>query len=502
MCVNYEELIPQFRSYLKKMTDYHSAIALLEWDARTHMPKKGIRGRSQAIATLSGEAFRMSVSDQMASFLDQLESQQGSLDQVTARLVEESKKTYERSRKIPPDRYEAFVALTSEAESVWEVARGENDFATFAPYLEKIVDMTREFVDYWGYEGHPYNTLLDQYEVGMTVSVLDDIFSGLRTETVMLLNKIEKKPLVNTGILERYYDPEKQKAFSEFILREMGYDFEAGRLDETAHPFATGIADGDVRITTHYYPNFFNAAIFGSIHEGGHALYEQGISYELIDTPLHSGTSMGIHESQSRFWENMIARSYEFWQCYYGDLQKYFPESLGDVSLDQFYAAINVVRPSLIRIEADEVTYNLHIMLRYEIEKGLIGGDLAVKDLPEIWRENMRENFGIVSPTDSDGVLQDVHWSGGMFGYFPSYALGNIYAAQFAQALERDLPDLKDRVQHGRLPEIRQWLGQNIHQYGALLKPAEILKQVTGETIDAKPLVSYLNQKFSTLYHL
>ncbi|MCI0183314.1 carboxypeptidase M32 [Sulfoacidibacillus ferrooxidans] len=502
MCVNHEELIPQFRSYLKKMADYHSAIALLEWDARTHMPKNGIVGRSQAIATLSGEAFRMSVSEQMEQFLDQLGSHTEQLDPITLRLVEESQRTFDRSKKIPPDRYEAFVALTSEAQSVWEVARENNDFATFAPFLESIVDMTREFVDDWGYENHPYDTLLDQYEVGMTVSILDELFSGLRKDTVSLLNKIEAKPHIHTEILERFYDPEKQKAFSEFILREMGYDFQSGRLDETAHPFATGIAPGDVRITTHYYPHFFNAAMFGSIHEGGHALYEQGISSDLIGTPLHMGTSMGIHESQSRFWENTIGRSYEFWQCYYGDLQSYFPESLGDVTLDEFYSAINAVRPSLIRIEADEVTYNLHIMLRYEMEKGLIANTLSVKDLPELWHESMKTNLGVTPRNDAEGVLQDVHWSGGMFGYFPSYALGNIYAAQFTQAIERDLPDFKDRIKHGRLLEIREWLGQNIHQYGSLLKPAEILKQATGETIDAKPLVSYLQQKFSGLYHL
>lgn len=502
MWMNQDELIQQFRSYLKKMTDYQSAIALLEWDARTHMPKKGIQGRSQAIATLSGEVFRMSVSDQMERFIEPLSVHVDSLDQVTRRLVEETKKTYDRSKKIPPERYEKFVALTSEAESIWADAREQNDFSMFAPYLEKIVEMTREFVDYWGYQEHPYNTLLDQYEEGMTVSVLDELFAGLRKDTVALLNQIETKPIPNTAILERYYDPEKQKAFSEFILREMGYDFDAGALDETAHPFATGIAAGDVRVTTHYYPHFFNAAIFGSIHEGGHALYEQGISVELIGTPLHTGTSMGIHESQSRFWENIIGRSYEFWQCYYGDLQKYFPEALSDVTLDQFYAAINTVRSSLIRIEADEVTYNLHIMLRYELEKRLIAGELAVKDLPEIWRESMKTNLGIVPSTDAEGVLQDVHWSGGMFGYFPSYALGNIYAAQFTRALERDLPDFRDRIRHGRLHEIRQWLGQNIHQYGALLKPAEILRQATGETIDAQPLVAYFKQKFSQLYHL
>ncbi len=499
---NREELLQSFRTYVKKMQDYQSALALLGWDARTHMPKRGVEGRASAIGTLSAELFTQKTSDKMASFLEELSLVADSLDQTTRRMYEECKKQYDRQVLIPADRYEAMTVLVSQSESVWQEARKTSNFTLFQPYLQKIVDMKREFIGYWGYEDHPYNALLADFEPGVTVAMLDDVFAGLRAPTVNLLRRIEAAQQPDDTFLSRHYDPEKQRKFSLFILKEMGYDFDAGCLDETAHPFETSIAPGDIRVTTHFFPNFLNAALFGTIHEGGHALYEQNIAADLIGTNLHSGTSMGIHESQSRFWENVIGRSYEFWQRYYGDLKNMFPSELSDVSLDHFYAAINAVKPSLIRIEADELTYNLHIMLRYEIEKGLIAGDLQVKDLPEIWNAKMKDYLGVMPDSDANGVLQDIHWAGGDFGYFPSYSLGNIYAAQITRALEKDIPNYREHVTSGNLSEIRNWLVRHIYQYGSLLTPGEVLQSVTGESANSEYILDYFEKKFVPLYKL
>lgn len=497
-----ENTATAFRAYIKQLRDYQSAIALLEWDARTHLPKKGIEGRSQAIGTLSMEAFRMSVSDEMGAYIEAVLANGDALDEVTVRSAVECKRVFDRNRKIPPERIQEFVVLTTTAESVWAEARAKSDFSMFAPYLEKIVATLRNFIDYWGNSGDPYDTLLDEYEPGMTVAVLDPLFSKLRSDTAFLVQQIGAKPQLDDAFLERFYDPQKQRQFCEYLLREIGYDFDAGRLDETQHPFAISVSAGDVRVTTRYWPNFFNAGIFGSIHEGGHALYEQNISPELNGTVLHDGASMGVHESQSRFWENIVGRSYEFWERHYGELQRTFPESLGSVSLGAFYRGINIVKPSLIRIEADEVTYNLHIMLRYELEKGLIRGDIQVAELPGLWREMMRQYLGVEPKDDADGVLQDVHWSDGSFGYFPSYAIGNIYGAQIAHALERELPHYHDDIRRGDFAAIRGWLKERIHRRGKLVPPSELMRQATGEEINADYLIRYLTKKFTDLYDL
>ncbi len=497
---NSEEKVASFHAYMKTITDFNSAIALLDWDSRTKMPKKGVAGRSEALGTLSSTVFQMQVSPAMGAFLEALEPHADGLDQKTKRMLETSRKFYDLNQKIPAERFHEFVVLRSQAEAVWQEAREQSEFSMFAPYLEKIVAMTKEFIGYWGYKDHPYNTLLDMYEEGLTVSILDPLFAQVRKQTLTLLDKIKSSPQLDTSFLERRFDPIKQRQFSEFILTQMGYDFDAGRLDETAHPFATGIAPGDVRVTTRYLPNFFNSALFGSIHEGGHALYEQNISDDLAGTPLHTGVSMSIHESQSRFWENIIGRSHEFWQRYFPDLQKLFPAELGDVNIDQFYAAVNAVSPSLIRVEADEVTYNLHIMIRYELEKALITGELHVAGLPSAWNEKMHDYLGITPPDDRDGVLQDVHWSDGSFGYFPSYSLGNIYGAQIARALEKDMPDYHDQVAKGEFAGIRSWLKTHIHQYGALYKPEEILHKATGGGVDTSAIFDYFEKKFAHLY--
>ncbi|MBX5436935.1 MAG: carboxypeptidase M32 [Alicyclobacillaceae bacterium] len=487
------------------MQHYHEAISLMHWDLRTGAPRKGVELRSEAIGTLAGELFELATSPQLGEMLEALsdDSVFPALDRITQAAVREVRREYERNRKIPADRHRAFVVLTAKAQTVWEEAKAASDFSLLRPYLEEIVAMTSEFIDCWGYGEHRYDTLLDMYEPGVTVRLLDDIFGRLREDTVALVQAIVASGRrVDTTPLQRYFDPARQRQFSRLLLERMGYDFEAGRLDETAHPFESAINRYDVRVTTKFLPHDVRSAIFSTIHEGGHALYEQGISPDLIDTPLCNGTSYGIHESQSRFWENFIGRSREFWEFNYADLLRLFPAELADVSLDHFHRAVNHVEPSLIRIEADEVTYNLHIMIRYELEKALVAGDLKVADLPGVWREKMREYLGVEPATDAEGVLQDVHWSGGDFGYFPSYALGNVYAAQFRSALARDIPDFMEQVRRGELQAIKAWLNDRIHRHGKLLKPKEIIRQVTGEDVNAVHLVAYFREKFEPLYGL
>lgn len=494
-----------FRDYVKQIVHYYEALALMEWDLRTGAPKKGAPLRAEAIGTLSAESFRMRTSEQMAEYLHILTEPNTyeSLDSITRASVREMKKEYDLSSKIPADRNHAYVVLASQAQSVWEEAKHTSDFALFRPYLEKIVDMKNEFIEYWGYQDNKYDTLLDQYEPGVTVAQLDSIFGNLRQETVQLVQAIgASKKNVNVEPLTRPFEKNKQRDFSRILLEKLGYDFAAGRLDETVHPFQTTLNLYDARVTTMYALNDVRSSIFSTIHEAGHALYEQGVSPDLIGTVVCGGASMGIHESQSRFFENMIGRSSEFWQANYGELQRVFPGQLADFALDDFYRAVNDVRPSLIRIEADEVTYNLHIMIRYEIEKGLINQDIKVADLPGIWREKMQDYLGVTPPDDAHGVLQDVHWSGGDFGYFPSYSLGNIYAAQFRNTLAKEIPNYMEHVRDGNLQVIKSWFNEKIHKHGRMLTPGELVKGVTGEDIDSKYLVQYFHEKFSPLYDL
>lgn len=494
-----------FRDYVKEIMHYYEALSLMEWDLRTGAPKKGAPLRAEAIGTLSAESFRMTTSEKMAEFLDILTepATNDALDDITKASVREMKKDFDRSSKIPADRNQAYVVLASQAQSVWEEAKRTSNFALFRPYLEKIVEMKIEFIDYWGYKDNKYDTLLDMYEPGITVAQLDGIFRGLRNETVQLLQAIvNAKKHVHTEPLTRLFEKDKQRHFSQMLLEKLGYDFAAGRLDETVHPFQTTLNRYDARVTTMYNMDDLRSSMFSTIHEAGHALYEQGVSPALIGTPVSGGASMGIHESQSRFFENMIGRSREFWEANYPELQRVFPSQLADFPLEDFYRAINDVRPSHIRIEADEVTYNLHIMIRYEIEKGLINQQLKVADLPEIWREKMKEYLGVVPEDDARGVLQDVHWSGGDFGYFPSYSLGNIYAAQFRNTLSKEMPNYMDHVRSGNIRVIKEWFTEKIHKHGKMLTPVEIVKDVTGEAIDSRYLVQYFHEKFDPLYDL
>jgi carboxypeptidase Taq len=492
-----------FLELVKRIKYYNDALSVLYWDLRTGAPKKGVAQRSEVIGMMSEEAYKLTTSVEMEKYLAYFEEQDNNrvLDNITKAVVKECRREFDRYKKIPVSKYKEYIILTSNAESVWEDAKNNNDFQLFEPYLEKIVDFNLEFIELWGYTGNKYNTLLDINEPGMTVDKLDAIFKELRSRIVPLVAKIKESPMQQEeDILGKYFDASKQEEFSLFILDKMGYDFEAGRLDESEHPFTIGINPGDVRITTHYYPNDFASALMSSMHEGGHALYEQNISDDLNGTPLCTGASMGIHESQSRFWENIIGRSKGFWEKYYKDLQKVFPEQLKDVSLESFHRAINRVEPTLIRVEADEVTYNLHVMIRYEIEKALINREIKVSELPAVWNEKMQEYLGITPPNDTKGVLQDVHWAGGSFGYFPSYTLGNIYAAQLYNTAKKEIKDFDILIAKGELISIKEWLSEKIHKYGKLMEPAEIIKEATGEDINPNYLIDYLENKYKNIY--
>ncbi len=502
---NVQQVVNSFKQLVHKITSYYEALGLLGWDLRTGAPRKGAELRAETIGILATEAFKLSISEEMGGYVEFLSRPEivEQLSEVDRRSVKECKAEYDRSLKIPPARFQKYSSLTTHAQTVWEEAKHNNDFVGFEPLLREIVEMKREFIDYWGVKDTRYDTLLDMYEPDMTVAKLDAVFDRLKSRLVPLLQKIQQSGYTpEHDFLKQNYDLQKQEEIGLFLLKQMGYDFEAGRLDESEHPFATGLNPGDVRITTHYYPDDLLSAIFSSLHEGGHALYEQNISTDLVGTGLATGTSMGIHESQSRFWENVVGRSRVFWDQYYDRLQQLFPEQLGTVNKEQFYQAANRVENSLIRIEADELTYNLHIIIRYEIEKMLFNENLAVADLPKVWNAKYKEYLGIEPPTDALGVLQDVHWSGGDFGYFASYSLGNMYAAQMTHTMRKELPQFEEWIAAGNLLPIKEWLTDKIYRFGKSKTPSELIMDITGEELNPDYLADYLEEKYADIYKL
>jgi len=497
--------LERFRALTGRIKQYEEILGLVYWDMRTGAPRKGVELRSEAVGSLSAETFKLSTSEEMGELLAELNKPEtlATLGEIDRKLVEETAKDYERNRKIPPDLYREYVVLTSQSESAWEEAKENNDFEGFVPYLEKIIAINRQFIELWGVKKTPYDTLLDMYEPGLTTEELDRLFGELRARLVPLAERIANasgKP--DVSFLKGTFAKEAQKKFSKLILGEMGYDFDAGRLDESVHPFATGLNKNDVRITTRYLEHDLTSALFGTIHEGGHALYEQNIGDELANTPLCTGTSMGIHESQSRLWENIVGRSLGFWSRYLPDLQAHFPGRLDGVTAEEFYRGINVVEPSLIRIEADELTYNLHIMIRYEIEKMLFNEGLDPRKLPEVWNRKYEEALGVVPPNDAEGVLQDVHWSGGAFGYFPSYSLGNMYGAQIMDTARKEIPDLDEQIASGKLLPLKEWLTERVYRHGKLLRPSEIIERISGKPLESSYLCDYLESKYTDIYRL
>jgi carboxypeptidase Taq len=500
-----QKIEQQFLELNKKMMNYGEAISVMYWDLRTGAPKNGAEQRSNVISQLSAEVFAMSTSSEMNDYLTKLESVIGTgvLSEITEKSVKECRKEYNLNVKIPAEEYKEFVKLTALSETAWEEAKEESNFEKFQPYLEKIVETEKKFIDYWGYKDKKYDTLLDFYEPGMTTEKLDEVFKKVREQLVPLVAAVVKSGKSLQGdFLFKPLEIERQKRICEEVLTQLGYNFDSGRLDETVHPFQITLNPGDVRVTTKYVEDNFMSALFGTIHECGHALYEQNVSPKLIGTPLCGGASMGIHESQSLFFENILGRSKSYWSNQFSSLKEVAGDYLENVTFEEFYQSVNHSEPSLIRIEADELTYPLHIMVRYEIEKELIDGSLEVKDLPSVWNQKMEEYLGITPSNDAEGVLQDVHWSGGSIGYFPSYALGAMYSAQFKNTMIKELPSYDELLEQGQIEPIVNWLTKNIHQYGRLKTPTELLVDVTGEELNVTYFINYLTDKYTSLYNL
>ncbi len=489
-----------FKGYLKDIEFLNSAIGALYWDSRVNIPRKGVAYRGEVLGYLSAELYRKQTSDTMKAFIDEF-SALADADDVTRAMADRAKREYDRSMKIPEERYRAYVVAVSAAESAWEEAKGKADYAMFKPHLETLIGFNREFAEYWGAGAQKYDKLLDYYEPGATTATLDAVFGEVRDAIVALLNKIKTKPKPDDSFLKSVFPVDAQARFSHHVLEKMGYDFEAGRLDVSVHPFTITMGLDDVRITTHYYENELRSALYSSIHEGGHAIYEQNIDPALAGTMLMTGASMGIHESQSRLYENLVGRSRAFWEYFYPEAQKAFPQ-LANVPLESFYKAVNSVQPSLIRIEADELTYSLHIIIRYEMEKAIFDGGAEIDDLPALWNAKYKEYLGVEPKNDGEGILQDTHWSGGNFGYFPSYALGNLYGAQFLHTMKRDVPDMERRIASGDLECVNAWFKEHVHRHGAVYLPAELIQKVTGEPLTARYFIDYLNAKYADVYGL
>ena len=482
--------------------------ATLSWDQETYMPPAAIEERSEQLALLEGLAHEKLTNPEIGKLLLALGSTPANPQGLEALSPEERaylrsfRRAYDQATKLPTDLVTDLARTTALAQSAWVDARTNDDFAAFAPYLEKMLELNRRKATCLDPSKPVYDVLLDLYEPGSTEAGIAAVFKALRGELVALLGKIRSRPQVDDSFLYRHCPEANQAAISQWVMDLMGYDKARGRLDTVAHPFTTTLGSDDIRITTRYLEDNFASSVFSTIHESGHALYELGIapSPAFRRTKLADAASMAVHESQSRLWENMVGRSAAFWKPNYAKLQSLAGGILDDVSLDAFVRAINKVEPSLIRTEADEVTYSLHIILRFELESDLLSGRLAVKDLPSAWNAKMKELLGVVPPNNAQGCLQDVHWSIGYLGYFPSYALGNLYAAQLWDRMMETLPNAEANIARGDVTAVREWLREKIHRYGTTWLPGELIERATGEGLDAKHFVAYLNKKYARIY--
>ena len=495
------QALQQLEKLNKTYMAYVHAMGVMELDAATAAPAKSFEGRGSTAGILSEAMYNLIADPQNGDLIAYLKDHADQLNDMQLRQVEVLAKKYQQMNRIPADEYIAFNVLCNDAQVNWEKAKNRNDFSVFYPYLEKLVAYQRKFAGYYNASIPAYDALLNEYEEGMTMEILDAFFDKLRRSIVPLVEQIQKQTISLPAFTKCTYPVDMQRKFSDYLMEIMDLDRNHCGIAESEHPFTTNFNNKDVRITTHYYEDNFLSSMFSVIHEGGHALYELGADSKYNYTLLSGGVSMGIHESQSRFYENLIGRSKAFCSCILPKLKELFPEQMTSVDLDAFYRTVNHVEPSLIRVEADELTNCLHIMVRYELEKQLISGTLAVKDIPTEWNRLYREYLGIEVPSDTMGCLQDVHWSMGSFGYFPSYALGSAYGAQMLTIMQQELGDVFETVEKGDLSLVTSWLRQNIHQHASFKKPGQLFKDVCG-TFDATYYTDYLTGKYSELYHL
>ncbi|MBS4749507.1 carboxypeptidase M32 [Granulicatella sp. zg-ZJ] len=493
----------EFRDYLKEIALLNEVLSLLGWDTSTGMPKEATSFRSEVKGYISGKAFEMSISEKLVSFLSYFEEHTDELSKDGLLLFEKVKENYELNNKIPVEQYTEYAKLITKAEDAWHQGRLAKDFKRFEPVLEQCISMIRSFIPLWQKdEKTPYDVLLNKHEPGMTTEKLDILFSELRNGLIDIRKTLEEKGTPpRTDFLTRHVPKYQQDKFVREIARKIGYNFNKGRLDDTTHPFMQELNRNDVRITTRWNEHDFKMAVFGVIHEAGHGIYEQNIDAKFDYTPLTNGTSTGIHESQSLFYEMMIGSDKDFWRENYSLFQSITEGTFDDIDFDTFYKGLHHSQSSFIRIEADTLTYPLHIIIRYEIEKMLFNDNLPVSELPRVWNEKYEEYLGIIPKDDLEGVLQDVHWSGGLFGYFPSYALGYMYAAQLRHAMEKDLC-MKDVFKQDVYLPIREWLTHHIHQYGSSKKPNELILNATGEPLSSKYLLDRQREIYFDVYDI
>jgi len=501
--------IDEVRQTVAEVNDLLCSLNLLTWDARTQMPAKGAPTRGKALATLSKVARERLLSPHLAKALNTAEAAEH--DEDTRAELAQVREAIEVLGRLPEGLLESLAETRSHAQDVWERAKLESDFAAFAPSLERMVDLNRELAHAIGFEDHLYDALVGLYEPGMTAARLQNLFGELRGGLLPLLEAIRDRDKPDTSFLHRDFPPEAQREAALYFAQLVGFDTSRGRLDTSAHPFEISFTRNDVRITTRYRRDFLPMSLFGTLHETGHAVYEQGVAEAYVRTAFTTdflglyavaGASYGVHESQSRLLENLIGRSLEFWQAHFITLQNYFPEQLGDVDTEAFYRAVNRVQPSLTRVEADEVTYNLHIMLRVDLETALLEGTLAVKDLPEAWNAAVKSLLALDVPDDAHGCLQDIHWAAGLFGSFPTYTLGNVMSAQWLDAAKAQDAAVAPALAQGNPAPLLSWLGESVHRHGRRYSPDDLLRHATGQQLTTQPYLNYLRDKYGELYHL
>jgi carboxypeptidase Taq len=506
MSDRFRQIFETLQTQVRETTLLQTAADCLEWDERTGMPEAAGEYRAEQISTLRGIVHQRRTAPEIGDYLQQLRQWDAASD-VTSDIgatVYRMQQDFQRECKLPQDLVKALSRATVRGQQAWDRARKADDFSIFRPALQTVIELKRQQADCLVAEGQTrYDALLDEYEPGARAADLQVMFAALRDELVALINEIQAAPKQpNVEILRRQYPVSAQRTVSRHVAELIGFDFTRGRLDETSHPFCTNLGPHDCRILTRYESRWLPGGFFGTLHEAGHGLYDQGLRSEWYGLPPGNFISLGVHESQSRLWENLVGRSAPFWQFYFPHLKNHFPGPLEDVSVDQLHFALNSVQPSLIRVEADEATYNLHVAVRFELEQLLLSGDLQVDDLPDAWNQRYREVVGITPPSNADGVLQDVHWSAGLFGYFPTYSLGNIYAAQLFKAAENELGDFGVMFGRGEFRPLLQWLRDKIHRHGRNLDPRDLIQRATGAVPSSVPLVQSLRDRYTQLYGL
>lgn len=489
--------IEELKSRYADLNALRSAIMLMDWDQQTFMPRGGADARAEHVARLAKLFHEMFTADETRRLIEDSTSDAEGDDADMLRVLT---RDLDLATKLPTELVAEKTRLAAIGHEEWVKARAENDFASFAGTLERMFEIARQEAEHLGYTGHIYDALLDQYEEGTTAADVRQMFETLKGPQVELVHRIAEQPEIDDSILHGEWDEAKQREFTESLVKSIGFDFERGRQDTAPHPFCSGWSRGDIRLTTRFM-RYLPSAIFGSLHEAGHGMYEQGTPEKWDRTALAGGVSLGVHESQSRTWENIVGRSLAFWERFLPDLQISFP-ALSSLTPQQFYRMINKVKPSLIRIEADELTYNLHVLVRFEIECDVLTGALAVKDLPEAWNEKYRTYLGIVPPNDAQGCLQDVHWSMGSIGYFPTYSIGNVLSYQIWCALQRDLPDIDALIGRGEFAPILKWLTEKVYARARQLRPKELILSVTGKPLDPTDYLQGLGHKYHAIYKI